>query len=80
MEKYSCGNGWEWDKSTWPKEVVKFFLVVAIFYFIIGFFSLLAITHGYHISYIPVFHEPWRLAFKLLGLLKEVPNGIGTPI
>lgn len=74
---------WE-EKSTWPKQITNVLLALVIFYLIIGFFSLLAIAHGYHFSYMPFWHEPWRWLFNLAGLLpnlpKEViPNG-GIPV
>jgi len=72
----SGDNGWE--KSTWLKQILNFVLAMIVFYFIIGFFSLLLIAHGADISYMSFWHEPWRQIFKLLEFLPKevVPNGV----
>jgi len=67
------------DRKQIIQEVVSFLVFLICSYLIIGFFSLVAISEGYDISYMPFWHEPWRWIFQLFdvsGAGKEVmPNG-----
>lgn len=85
MGKYDLGwrdfqNSGNWaEESTWPKQIMKIFLVAVVFYLIIGLFSLLAIAAGADISYMPFWHEPWRIIFSLFLKGKGVvPSGISV--
>jgi hypothetical protein len=49
--------------------VLEFVFLCLFFYFSIGFFSLIGVAQGEKVMYMPFWHKPWEILFKLLGLI-----------
>jgi len=50
-------------------DFLDFLLFILFVYFLISGFSLLAVVAGEDIPYMPFWHAPWKLLFKLFGFL-----------
>jgi hypothetical protein len=56
------------ERLSWG-DFVDFILFLIAIYIIISGFSLIAVATGEDIPYLPFWHAPWKLLFKLFGFL-----------
>jgi hypothetical protein len=58
------GTSRETSLLSW-KAARGFLFLFGMFYFVIGFFSIVGVAMGQDVSYMPFWHAPWKWFFSI---------------